>query len=42
VMASARAIPRQKPDMGFSNSHSPRAIDILCPNLTGVAGGLNP
>lgn len=42
VMAAAKAIPRQKPNMGFSNTHSPRAIDIHCPNLTGVAGGLNP
>jgi hypothetical protein len=41
ILAEARAIPRQQPNMTFTNTHSPRAIDIHCPNLSGTVGGLN-
>ena len=40
ILADAKAIPRQRPDMTFNNSHNPRATDIHCPNLSGSVGGL--
>jgi hypothetical protein len=41
ILADARAIPRQQPNLTFNNAHNPRAIDIHCPNLRGSVGGLN-
>lgn len=34
------AFPRQRPGLTFTNSHSPRAIDIHCPNLAGIVGAI--
>ena len=39
-MSAPKAIPRQNPNLIFNNAHNPRAIDIHCPNLRGVSGGL--
>ena len=40
-MTAPRSIPEQQPGLTFNAGHSPRAIVILCPNLTGTVGGLN-
>ncbi len=40
-LADPSAIPRQQPNMTFAAAHNAFPIDIHCPNLEGVVGGLN-
>ena len=40
LLSSEKAIPRQQPNLTFNNTANPAPIDIHCPNLEGVVGGL--